>query len=103
MPKTISKIAYESSESEDSDVDDYDSYDDELGDSSQEVLIKNKINKKVIFVCFFMYVRPRRKGPVQIFLQEYYKAWAKVYNCKFSYGLNNSFIFCEQRPLSVKK
>ena len=49
-----------------------------------------------------MYVRPCRKGPVQIFLQEYYKAWAKVYNNKISYGLNNPFIFCEQRPLSVK-
>ena len=34
MPKTRSKIDYESSESEDSDVGDYDSYDDELDDSS---------------------------------------------------------------------
>ena len=49
-----------------------------------------------------MYGRPVRKGPVQIFLQEFYKAWAKVYNSKVSYGLNNPFIFCEQRPLSVK-
>ena len=37
MPKTRSKIDYESSESEDSDVGDYDSYDDELDDSSEEV------------------------------------------------------------------
>ena len=29
--------------------------------------------------------------------------WAKVYNSKISYGLNNPFIFCEQRPLNVKK
>ena len=45
-----------------------------------------------------MYMRPHRKGPVKFFLQEYYKAWAKVYNSKSSYGLNNPFIFCEQRP-----
>ena len=50
-----------------------------------------------------MCVGPRRKDPVQIFLQEYYKAWAKVYNSKISYGLNNPFIFCEQRPLSVNR
>ena len=54
-----------------------------------------KLIKKSFYVCFCMYVRPRRKDPVQIFLEEYYKAYIIAI-------LNNPFIFCEQRPLSVK-
>ena len=52
MPKTSSKIDYESSESEDSYVGDYDSYDDELDDSSEEVdeenVDENDINEWMV-------------------------------------------------------